>query len=211
MPKAAMWSLNQTRRLWRNDQVLLGVLAVVIGVAASYGAVAFRSFISMVQWAALSTGAEDLLKFMAGLAWWQIVLAPTLGGLVVGLILRFFTDEQRPLAVAEVIEAAALRSGRMKLSSGLKAAVVSAISIGSGASVGREGPVVHLGASLAAFVADKLSLSRGRALTVLGCGVAAAIATSFNAPASSSRSKSWSGTMRCRPSPPSSSPRSSGR
>ena len=60
--------------------------------------------------------------------------------------------------------------------------MISAISIGSGASVGREGPVVHLGASLAAFVADKLNLSRGRALTVLGCGVAAAVASSFNAP-----------------------------
>jgi CIC family chloride channel protein len=182
MPKAAIWSLEVTRRLWRNDQFLLGVLAIVLGVAAAYGAIAFRSLISMVQWTALSTGSEDLLKFMAGLEWWRIVLAPTLGGLVVGLIVRFFTAEQRPLAVADVIEAAALRSGRMSLSSGLKAAVVSAISIGSGASVGREGPVVHLGASLAAFVADKLNLSRGRALTLLGCGVAAAIAASFNAP-----------------------------
>ena len=182
MPKAALWSLNVTRRLWRNDQVLLGILAIVLGFAAAYGAIAFRSLISMVQWTALSTGSEDLLKFMAGLEWWRIVLAPTLGGLVVGLIVRFFTAEQRPLAVADVIEAAALKSGRMNLSSGLKAAVVSAISIGSGASVGREGPVVHLGASLAAFVADKLNLSRGRALTLLGCGVAAAIAASFNAP-----------------------------
>ena len=182
MPIAALWSLNVTRRLWRNDQVLLGILAVVLGVAAAYGAIAFRTLISMIQRAALSTSSEDLLKFMVGLEWWQVVLAPTLGGLTVGLIIHFFTTEQRPLAVADVIEAAALRSGRMNLSSGLKAAVVSAISIGSGASVGREGPVVHLGASLAAFVADKLNLSRGRALTVLGCGVAAAVASSFNAP-----------------------------
>ena len=182
MPKAAAWSLNMTRRLWRNDQFLLGVLAVVLGVAAAYGAIAFRTLISMVQWSALSTSSEDLLKFTVGLPWWQIVLAPALGGLIVGLIVRFFTAEQRPLAVADVIEAAALRSGRMSLSSGLKAAVVSAISIGSGASVGREGPVVHLGASLAAFVADRLNLSRGRALTLLGCGVAAAVAASFNAP-----------------------------
>ncbi|MHA1536372.1 MAG: chloride channel protein [Alphaproteobacteria bacterium] len=182
MPKAAQWSLGVTRRLWRNDQVLLGILAAVLGIAAAYGAIAFRDLVSMVQWAALSTPSEDLLKFMVRVEWWQIVLAPTLGGLAVGLIVRFFTAEQRPLAVAEVIEAAALKSGRMDLSSGLKAAVVSAISIGSGASVGREGPVVHLGASLAAFVADKLNLTRGRALTLLGCGVAAAVAASFNAP-----------------------------
>ena len=149
MPIAALWSLNLTRWLWRNDQVLLGILAVVLGVAAAYGAIAFRTLISMIQRAALSTSSEDLLKFMVGLEWWQVVLAPTLGGLTVGLIVHFFTAEQRPLAVADVIEAAALRSGRMNLSSGLKAAVVSAISIGSGASVGREGPVVHLGASLA--------------------------------------------------------------
>ena len=84
--------------------------------------------------------------------------------------------------VADVMEAAALRSGRITLREGLSAAAVSAASIGVGASVGREGPVVHLGAMLSSFIATRLRLSRSQAVTLLGCGVAAAVAASFNAP-----------------------------
>jgi CIC family chloride channel protein len=89
---------------------------------------------------------------------------------------------RRPQGVAHVIEANALRGGRMSLTDGIKAAVVSAVSIGSGASVGREGPVVHLGASLGSWASRRLHLGRTSSRTLLGCGVAAAVAASFNAP-----------------------------
>ena len=74
--------------------------------------------------------------------------------------------------MADVMESVALRSGAISLRAGLGAAAVSAASIGVGASVGREGPVVHLGATLSSFVATKLRLSRSQAVTLLGCGVA---------------------------------------
>ena len=70
----------------------------------------------------------------------------------------------------------------MSLNEGLGAAFVSAASIGCGASVGREGPIVHLGATLGSYVAKRLQLSPSLAQTLLGCGVAAAIASAFNAP-----------------------------
>jgi chloride channel protein, CIC family len=89
---------------------------------------------------------------------------------------------RRPQAVADVMEASALRGGRMSLNVGLGAATLSAASIGCGASVGREGPIVHLGASLCAYIARRLHLSASLAQTLLGCGVAAAIAGAFNAP-----------------------------
>jgi chloride channel protein, CIC family len=89
---------------------------------------------------------------------------------------------RRPQAVADVMEASALRGGRMSLNVGLGAATLSAASIGCGASVGREGPIVHLGASLGAYIARRLHLSASLAQTLLGCGVAAAIAGAFNAP-----------------------------
>ena len=116
------------------------------------------------------------------LPWWQLLLVPSLGGLAVGLFVYYLMPEKRPLGVPQVIEASALHGGRMTLSSGIKAAVVSSASIGFGASVGREGPMVHLGASLAAWVARRLHLGRSLSRTLLGCGVAAAIAASFNAP-----------------------------
>ncbi|MDX1541951.1 MAG: chloride channel protein, partial [Geminicoccaceae bacterium] len=89
---------------------------------------------------------------------------------------------RRPLGVADVMEANTLRNGRISLRAGLGAAFMSAASIGSGASVGREGPIVHLGATLASAVARKLHLSPAFSRTLLGCGVSAAIGSAFNAP-----------------------------
>ena len=79
-------------------------------------------------------------------------MAPTLGGLIVGLLIRYLMPEQRPEGVPDVMEAVALRSGSMSARVGFGAAVVSATSIGFGASVGREGPVVHLGATLSSLL-----------------------------------------------------------
>ena len=81
-----------------------------------------------------------------------------------------------------IMEASVLHGGRIPLKEGTVAALGAIVSIGSGASVGREGPAVHIGASLASWVGQRLKLSRSLSLTLLGCGVAAAVAASFNAP-----------------------------
>ena len=75
---------------------------------------------------------------------------PSLGGLLIGVIIYYTMPGRRPQGIAEVIEASALRGGRMSLREGVGAAIASAGSIGVGASVGREGPAVHLGATLGA-------------------------------------------------------------
>ena len=174
--------LVRLRRFRRNDQVVLAVMAVVLGVAAAYGAIGFRYLIAFVQWGAFASDAEQLLGSIASLPQWRIVLAPAVGGLVIGLFIRYATYDKRPLGVADVIEAAALKGGRMHLTRALQGAFVNAASLGAGASAGREGPVVHLGAAIASWFAKRFNLPRASALTLLGCGVAAAIAASFNAP-----------------------------
>ncbi|MCK4939741.1 MAG: chloride channel protein, partial [Rhodospirillaceae bacterium] len=165
-----------------NDQLILAVLAFVVGVLSGGAVIGFREGISFFQDAFFGTSSERLFLHLAGLQWWQIVWPPVVGGLVVGILVRIGLPENRPQGVADVIEANALNGGRMSLGDGLRAAVVSAISIGSGASVGREGPAVHLGAALAASIAKRLKLTRSISRTLLGCGVAAAVAGSFNAP-----------------------------
>ena len=169
-------------RLRRSNPLILSLLAVVIGVAAGGAAIAFRYAIDLTQRASFGFGGERVASLAAELAWWHLVLVPTAGGLAVGLFVHFLMPQRRPLGVADVIEASAFRGGRMGLGDGLKAAVVSAASIGVGASVGREGPVVHLGASLGGWLATRLNLGRGLSRSLLGCGVAAAVAASFNAP-----------------------------
>jgi chloride channel protein, CIC family len=178
-----MASIAQTwRRVTRNDQLLLFFLAVMVGAAAGYGALLFRLLTAAIQTLFLGDGTEHVAGIAATLPWWHVVLAPTAGGLLIGLLIRYVLPGRQPQGVAQVMEASALRSGRMPLGEGLAAAFVSAASIGCGASVGREGPIVHLGATLASSVARRLQLSAALARTLLGCGVAAAIASAFNAP-----------------------------
>ncbi len=170
------------RQLLHNEQLLMLVLAVVMGALAAYAAIGFRFLYLLVQGLGLGTFADTLYIHAASLPAWQIIAVPAIGGLFIGLFIHFFMPNRRPQGVADVMEAAALRSGRMTLRDGLGAAVVSAASIGVGASVGREGPVVHLGASLCSALARSLGLSRSLVINLLGCGVASAIAVSFNAP-----------------------------
>jgi chloride channel protein, CIC family len=167
------------RRVTRNDQLLLLLLALAVGVAAGYGALLFRLLTAAIQVLFLGHGTEHLVSAAATLPWWQVLLAPTAGGLLIGLVTRLVLPGPLPQGGAEVMEASALKQGRMALGEGRGAAFVSAASIGCGASVGREGPIVHLGATFGSFAARRLHLSPSVAQTLLGCGVAAAIASVF--------------------------------
>ncbi len=175
-------TVSSLKRFGRNDQVILSVLALVIGVAAGLAETVFRTAIALVQELGYGFSSEKVASLAAELPWWQLLLVPTVGGLLIGCFIHFFMPDRRPQGVAQVIESSALHGGRMSLTLGIKAALVSAASIGVGASVGREGPIVHLGASLGAWVSKRLHLGRSLSRTLLGCGVAAAVAASFNAP-----------------------------
>lgn len=170
------------RRLLGNDQLLLGLLAVVIGLTVGGAVIGFREAIGLIQSLFFGTGSERLYRAAAQLPWWQLLLAPAVGGLAVGVLVRRSMPDGRTQGLAHVIEAAAMKGGRMSLRAGLLAALGSATAIGVGASVGREGPAVHLGGTLAGWLASVLHLGRNLSRAVLGCGVAAAVAASFNAP-----------------------------
>lgn len=170
------------KRLIRNDQVVMSVAALAVGLAAAAGAVAFRESIDGLRWFFQEFGLETDATGATAVPAWRLILAPVAGGLLIGLFTRYVMPGGVPQGVSHVIEASALRAGRMSLRQGLGAAVISATSIGCGASVGREGPAVHLGASLASYVGRPLHLTRSQSRTLLGCGVASAVAASFNAP-----------------------------
>ena len=169
-------------RLVKNEQVILTILAALVGLLGGACAIAFREGIALAQTIALGFGSESVYSLAGTLPWWRILAATVGGGLLIGLMVHFLLPTRRLQSVAEVIESATLHDAKMNLRTGLVSATASAISLGTGASTGREGPVVHLGATLSAFVAEKLKLGRSLARLLLGCGVAAAVAASFNAP-----------------------------
>jgi len=175
-------ALRRIGRMVRHEQVILFILSVVIGLIAGGCAIVFREGILLVQQLGFGIASERVHSMAALLSWWHILLVTTVGGLVVGILVKYTMAEKRPEGVADVIAASALRGGRIPLRNGVCAAIVSAVSLGTGASAGREGPVVHLGATLSSFVAEKLHLGRALSRTLLGCGVATAVAASFNAP-----------------------------
>ncbi|TNC93568.1 MAG: chloride channel protein, CIC family, partial [Stygiobacter sp.] len=127
------------RRVLRNDQLFLALLAVLTGLAVGWAIIGFRELIGVIQWLGWGSASDRLYDTAAALPWWRVLLVPALGGLLVGLLARALLPGGRPQGVAQVMEAAALQGGRMNLRAGLAAALTSALSIGAGASVGREG------------------------------------------------------------------------
>lgn len=165
----------------------LWLLALVVGVVAGYAAIGLRLAIQSVQFVAFGEFHERLASTASGLPAHHILLAPVAGGCIVSLLLYVglktnWLPETRAEGVADVMEARAAQGGKMPLLPGLWSALIHAVSVGAGGSTGREGPSVHLGASLASFISRPLNLPARGARIMLACGAAAAVAASFNAP-----------------------------
>ncbi len=178
-----MSKVNRTsQRTTRLDSLSFTLLAVVAGALAAYGALGFLFLIGAVQTVFFGFEHGKVYSTVPTLPWWRIVLAPALGGLLVGLIVWRWMPGRRTYGPADAMRALHEENGRMPIGVGLGSAAVSALSIGAGASVGRYGPAVHLGASVSSWLAQVLELDRGQRMALLGCGAASAIAASFNAP-----------------------------
>src|SRR5690606_27942924 len=109
------------------------------------------------------------------------VLVPVVGGIIVGQLHRAI-PERRPHGPADAIAAVQTRRGRLPFKAGVLSMLSALVSLGSGASVGQYGPLVHMGASLGSLGARVLRLGRSDDNVAIACGVAAVIATAFHAP-----------------------------
>jgi CIC family chloride channel protein len=182
---------------WRRGGQLFTVLiAIACGLAGAFGAVVFRLLIRLFQGAffggaegvvdvveeGLLAEAGDPLEIARTLSSWRIVIAPAVGGLIVGPLVYFLAREARGHGVPEVMEAVALRGGVMRPRVVAVKTLASAISIGSGGSVGREGPIVQIGSAIGSVLGQWLNVPTRQLRTIVGCGAAAGIAATFNAP-----------------------------
>ena len=164
-------------------QIQFWFIALLIGIAAGLAALFFRKGINLLQETLYGTDDVRMLhSFAETLPWYSILIIPIVGGLIVGLILHYFTNDGRARSVAEVIEGAALNDGRVETRAGLASAAASLITLGSGGSSGREGPVVHLAGVISTWVSNRIAADGITGRDLLGCAVAAAVSASFNAP-----------------------------
>ncbi|MBN2720261.1 MAG: chloride channel protein [Proteobacteria bacterium] len=167
---------------WRlNRHVYLSVVAVLIGILGGYGAILFRFVIKAAQYG-FYRNTRDILTFADTLPAYLKIGLPALGGLIVGLLVRFGAREARGPGVSDVMEAVAIRAGRMRPRLALVKILASGITIGSGGSAGREGPIVQIGSSIGSTVAHIMRAPVMQRRTFVGCGAAAGIAATFNAP-----------------------------
>ncbi|WP_299416684.1 chloride channel protein [uncultured Sulfitobacter sp.] len=165
------------------SKVTFWFIALLIGIAAGFAALFFRKGINWLQQTLYGTDdVQYLHSFITGLDWYWIVLIPTVGGLVTGIILHYFTPDARARSVADVIVGSALHDGRVETRAGLASAVASMVTLGTGGSSGREGPVVHLAAVISTWVNRRINADGITGRDLLGCAVAAAVSASFNAP-----------------------------
>lgn len=154
---------------------------MVTGALASLAAIGFVELVAVLnEWLLISPRsrfmADDARLLLAA-----TVCVPAIGGLIVGLLHRLI-PERRSHGPPDVIRAVQGLDGRIPARSGFLSALASVVSLGAGASVGQYGPLAHLGATLGSLVARIHRRSRWMATVGVGCGVAAAISTAFNAP-----------------------------
>jgi len=169
------------KALQANEHTIMAVLGVIVGLAAGFGAVGFRYLINFFQTLAYG-GENDLLELVVNLPWYYRVAVPAIGGLIVGPLVYFFAREAKGHGVPEVMEAVALKGGVIRKRVVVVKSLASAISISTGGSVGREGPIVQIGSAIGSVLGQFMKVSADRMRTLVGCGAAAGIAATFNAP-----------------------------
>lgn len=174
--RTGLWGGVQS--LGQTETTGLLVLALLIGLGSGLGAVGFRKLIDLFH--AGFFGAGHLLVGSLGML--AVIIVPAFGGLFVGPIVYFFAREAKGHGVPEVIAAIALNGGRIRPRVVIVKALASAITIGSGGSVGREGPIVQIGSALGSTLGQVFHMSEARIRLLLACGAAGGIAATFNAP-----------------------------
>jgi chloride channel protein, CIC family len=181
-------SLSRSASAWLGgDRLGLAVMALVVGAGAGLGAVVFRELVYAVTW--LATGYTRFGQqghapslHLPALGIFFVLVIPVVGGLLYGPLIQRFAPEARGHGVPEVMLAVAENGGRIRPQVTIVKALASAITIGTGGSVGREGPIVQIGSALASSLGQLVRMSENRLRIIVACGAAGGIAATFNAP-----------------------------
>ena len=172
------------------------VCAIFVGLAGAIGAVLFRLMIRVIQGFAfegldgvaavfeegMAAETRDPLEVAQQMAWYWRIAIPAVGGMIVGPLIYFFAREARGHGVPEVMKAVAVRGGVIRARLVGVKALASALTIGTGGSVGREGPIIQIGSAFGSNLGQWLKLNAASVRTLVGCGAAAGISATFNAP-----------------------------
>ena len=163
------------------------VMAAIVGVGSGLGAAVFRELIYFVTW--VFTGHETFGQqghasslHLAFLGIFFVLVVPPIAGAIYGPLIQRFAREARGHGVPEVMLAVTENGGRIRPQVTVVKALASALCIGGGGSVGREGPIVQIGSAFASTLGQRVRMSEGRLRVIVACGAAGGISATFNAP-----------------------------
>ncbi|MGA9774827.1 MAG: chloride channel protein [Candidatus Dormiibacterota bacterium] len=188
MQRSPIGSVLGAGSTWlRGSRLGLAVMALLVGAGGGLGAVGFRYLITAFTWLATGYGQFGQQGRVASLnlPWlgiWFLLLIPVVGGLIYGPLIQRFAREARGHGVPEVMLAVAENGGRIRPQVTIVKALASAVCIGTGGSVGREGPIVQIGSAFASTLGQVVRMSETRLRIIVACGAAAGISATFNAP-----------------------------
>jgi CIC family chloride channel protein len=157
------------------------VLAGLVGIIGGLSTLAFYAAIELVMGFALRSRGE-VVEIAHVLTWWQRLITPALGGLAAGLVLFWGLRLVSNQGAGNIVEAVVAGDGRLRLRSAVIKALSSLLSIGTGASVGREGSITHTSAALASKFGQVAGWQPYRLRLLTACGAAAGMAGAYNAP-----------------------------
>jgi chloride channel protein, CIC family len=166
--------------------ISLSVLAFVVGIVTGFGAVFFRALIGLTH-NLLFLGAlsvrYDANIFTPPSPWGPfVILVPVIGGIGVTFLVSKFAPEARGHGVPEVMDAIYYKGGRIRPAVAVVKSLASALAIGSGAAVGREGPIIQIGSALGSTLGQVIHMMPGQRITLVAAGAGAGIAATFNTP-----------------------------
>lgn len=163
------------------EHTFMVIAAVIIGLLGGLGAVAIQWLIKLFQllfWGDWNVTLDYIGTVSLG---WKIAI-PVIGSAIVGAVVYYYSSEAKGHGVPEVMEAIALRDGKIRPRVVIAKLFASSVYIGAGGSVGREGPVIQIGSSIGSMIGQLLRVNPRRNKTFVACGAASGIAAAFNAP-----------------------------
>ena len=167
-------------------QLSMGILAIIVGVVTGFGAVLFRDLIGLIHnilFLGQFVVRYDANLFTPASPWGALViLVPVIGALAVTFLVTNFAPEARGHGVPEVMDAIYYKGGIIRPVVAVVKSLASAISIGSGAAVGREGPIIQIGSGLGSTLGQIVRMPAGQRIILVGAGAGAGIAATFNTP-----------------------------
>lgn len=163
-----------------SEHMRLSLLAVLVGVLGGLASVFFKIMIHFFQ--NLFWRAEIIVSAVSSQPWYLTILIPAVGGLIISPIIYYGAREAKGHGVPEIMESLFFQGGKIRNRVVAVKALASSICIGSGGSVGREGPIVQISSSLASSIGQIFRIKERGMRTLVAAGAGAGIGGTFNAP-----------------------------